>query len=67
MRGLLRVISSLGATLPLTALACTVCDSDTGQQVRAGIAQDFWPTLLALAAPFSLLLLGVFAFNWTRR
>ncbi len=43
-------------------LACTVCDSDTGQQVRAGIFNnDFVPTLAAVLAPFPLLLLAVAA------
>jgi hypothetical protein len=40
--------------------ACTVCDSDLGQQVRAGIfADDFYLKLAAVLAPFPLLLLAV--------
>ena len=42
---------------PRLAAACTVCDSELGQQVRAGIfAENFWSTLLAIVAPFPLLL-----------
>ena len=41
-------------------LACTVCDSETGQQVRAGIfGSEFVPTLAAVMSPFPVLLLVV--------
>ena len=49
------LVSARGA-----AWACTVCDSDTGQQVRSGIFNDaFWPTFAAVAAPFPILVLGL--------
>lgn len=38
------------------APACTVCQSTTGQQVRAGILdRHFLPTLLFVALPFPIL------------
>jgi hypothetical protein len=41
-------------------LACTVCDSETGQQVRARIfGSEFVPTLAAVMSPFPVLLLVV--------
>lgn len=50
---------------PSLAFACTVCDSDTGQQVRAGIfGDDFWTTLLAVASPFPVLLSGIAAYHY---
>lgn len=50
---------------PTVAAACTVCDSELGQQVRAGIFTDnFWSTLLAIAAPFPVLLVGVAAVQY---
>jgi hypothetical protein len=39
-----------------TALACPVCDTATGEAVRAGILDDFALTLLATLAPFPILL-----------
>ena len=40
-----------------TALACPVCDSETGDAVRAGIFDgNFWSTLISLALPFPILL-----------
>lgn len=45
--------------------ACTVCDSDTGQQVRTAIFNEsFWPTLAAVAAPFPILLLGLAVYQF---
>ena len=39
------------------SLACTVCDTEVGEQVRAGIFnREFWPTLAAVLAPFPVLL-----------
>ena len=41
------------------AFACTVCDSETGRQVRSGIFEhEFGRTLLAVLAPL-LVILGV--------
>lgn len=55
-------IVALLVAAPQLASACTVCDSDVGQQVRAGIFNDgFWSTLLAIVAPFPVLLGGVAA------
>jgi hypothetical protein len=55
-------IVALLVAAPQLASACTVCDSDVGQQVRAGIFNDgFWRTLLAIVAPFPVLLGGVAA------
>ena len=50
---------------PSSIFACTVCDSETGQQVRAGIfTNDFWSTLLAITAPFPVLLAAVAAVQY---
>jgi hypothetical protein len=39
-----------------------VCDSEIGRQVRGGIFHDrFWTNLVAVAAPFPLLLLAIAA------
>jgi hypothetical protein len=47
------------------ALACPVCDSATGEQVRAGIlGAGFAPTFWAVLAPFPLLLLSVAAIHY---
>ncbi len=41
----------------LGRLACTVCDTELGAQLRAGIFDDrFWPTFAAVVAPFPILL-----------
>ena len=43
----------------VAAFACTVCDSETGQQVRSGIFEhEFGRTLLAVIAPL-LAILGI--------
>jgi hypothetical protein len=43
-----------------TSAACAVCDSELGQQVRAGVFNvDFAPTTMAVLAPFPLFLLAV--------
>ena len=42
------------------ASACTVCDSDLGEQVRAGIFEEnFWRNLFAVVAPFPAVLFAV--------
>jgi hypothetical protein len=44
--------------LPMTAPACTLCDSENGRLVRAEIFSDaFWPTLLTVISPFPVLLI----------
>jgi hypothetical protein len=46
-------------------LACTVCSSETGAQVRAAIFDDnFWTTLASVAAPFPILLLGLAVYQF---
>jgi len=58
-------IAVIAGTFPALASACTVCDSETGQQIRAGIfGEDFWTTLLAVASPFPVLLLGIAAYHY---
>ena len=47
------------------ASACTVCDSGTGRQVRAGIFGDeFWTTLVGVIAPFPVLLTVIAAYHY---
>jgi hypothetical protein len=47
------LLSALLVAAPAIVSACTVCDSDSGEQVRAGIfSDDFWSTMLAVLAPF---------------
>jgi hypothetical protein len=49
------------------AAACPVCNSDTGQQVRAGLfGEDFGRNLLATALPFPILLGVVAAIHFGR-
>ena len=49
----------------ISASACTVCDSETGQQVRAGIFGDeFWTTLVGVIAPFPVLLIVIAAYHY---
>ena len=55
--------------LCVSAAACPVCDTGTGQQVRAGILDaDFGWTLLAVVLPFPVLLaiVAVLHFGWPR-
>lgn len=54
--------------LPMAACACPLCDTETGQQVRAGIFSDaFWPTLLTVLLPFPVLLVLLAAMNFGMR
>lgn len=47
-------------TAIVSLLACTVCDSETGTQVRAAIFdENFVVTLASVAAPFPILVLGL--------
>ena len=55
--------------LPIVASACPICNTATGQQVRAGIfGNDFWSTLLVVISPFPVLLLALAAYqyDWLR-
>lgn len=55
-----RLIIGASSLAPAATFACTVCDSGTGQQVRAGISNEhFWPTLLGVIAPFPVMLLVI--------
>jgi hypothetical protein len=59
------LVAQAGLVMP--AAACPVCDTGTGQQVRAGILDDsFGRTLLAVVLPFPLLLAVVAGihFGW---
>ena len=60
MRNWLTSASVLTA-VTTTAMACPVCNTDTGQQVRAGIMDgNFGVSLLATLLPFAVVL-GVVA------
>lgn len=65
-----RSLTIAGATLfPLVAAACPICNTETGELVRAGIfGNDFWTTLLVVASPFPVLLLAIAAyhFDWLK-
>jgi hypothetical protein len=53
-------VTAAGLLVPAIASACTVCDSETGQQVRAGIfGGDVWSAMLAVLAPFAFTLAAV--------
>ena len=59
------IAAVLGWFCPAAVSACTVCESEAGQQVRAGIFGDtFWPTLLAVLSPFPVLLVTIVALRW---
>lgn len=50
-----RLVLAVVLLLSSIAVACPVCDTSTGQQVRDGIVDaDFWPNLLAISLPFIL-------------
>lgn len=50
-------LASLACALPPGVCACVSCDTATGEAVRAGIfGAGFLPTLLAIIAPFPVLL-----------
>ena len=53
-----------------SALACPFCESETGQQVKAGIFNDqFWGNVMLTGLPFPILLAIValiyFDVSWT--
>ena len=62
----LRVTVMLAAlAFPALAAACTVCNSETGQQVRAGIFGDeFWTTIVGVVAPFPAMLIVIAAYHY---
>lgn len=61
-----RALVFICTSAPLVAShACTLCDSATGVQVREGIAGGFGATLLAVLAPFPVLLLAVGLVNYS--
>jgi uncharacterized BrkB/YihY/UPF0761 family membrane protein len=54
-----------GTLLPLIASACPMCNTETGQQVRAGIFdENFWTTLAVIVAPFPVLLLAIAIYHY---
>ena len=56
----LRAALSLLLSVTASASACTVCDSEVGEQLRAGIFdRNFWANLLSVVAPFPCVLFGV--------
>lgn len=58
-------IAVLSMAAPGAIQACTVCASETGQQVRDGIFNEsFLPTFAAVAAPFPVLLLGLALYHF---
>lgn len=58
------IIATLVLGMPLPAIGCPVCDTETGAAVRAGIFNaDFLPTLLEVLAPFPVLGLILFIIN----
>ncbi|HSH40282.1 MAG TPA: hypothetical protein VK993_16030 [Chthoniobacterales bacterium] len=59
------VAAANGWLWPAAVLACTVCDSQTGRQVRDGIfGENFWSTLLAVVSPFPVLLVTIATIQW---
>ncbi len=64
---LARVLAATGGLLwTWTAHACTVCDSATGKQLRAGLFNGhFAHTLLLVAAPMPVLVGAVFLLHAT--
>jgi hypothetical protein len=59
------VVTFSTALISSTAWACTVCDSETSQQVRAGIlGDDFWTTFVGVIAPFPVLLILVAVYHY---
>jgi hypothetical protein len=60
-----RLLGACATLLPLVAAACPLCDTETGQQVRAGIFNDeFWRTLFVVISPFPILLLAIAAYHF---
>ncbi len=61
-----RVLTWLAMALPTApALACTVCHSSAGQQLRAGLFDGhFGHTAALVAAPVPLLVLAVALLHW---
>ena len=50
---------------PSLTFACTICDTETGERVGAGIfGSDFCTTLLAVVSPFPVLLLALAAIHF---
>ena len=60
-----RVLVVCTLTAAETLQACPICDTETGQQVRAGIFDEsFWGTLIAVIAPFPVLILVITAYHF---
>lgn len=57
MRSAWKIIAGAIVLAASEALGCPVCDSNTGQQVRAGVFDDDLPfNTLAAMLPFAILL-----------
>jgi hypothetical protein len=46
------------------AIACPICDTETGVAVRAGIVENFSTHLFATIAPFPVLIAAVALLHW---
>ena len=58
-------VGSLMLVSIVSASACIVCDSETGQQVRAGVFDEgFWSTLAAVIAPFPVFIIAIALYNF---
>jgi hypothetical protein len=69
MPSLRGIVSVAPLLLASAAVACPLCDGDTGAAVRAGIARNLVGDLAAILAPFPILV-GIAAwlrFGGTRR
>jgi hypothetical protein len=51
IRQSLRIIVAAAATMPAAASACPICNSSTGEQIRAGILNEAGIGALAIALP----------------
>lgn len=60
-----RVLGAWMLILAAPLHACPICDTGTGQQVRAGIFdENFWGTFIAVIAPFPVLLLVIATYHF---
>lgn len=59
-----RIFIVLALAIPGIARACTVCTSEDGRAVRAGVFDvSFLPNLAQVLAPFPLVLLAILALH----
>ncbi len=63
--GKLFTIFAVALALPIAVVACPICSSPIGQQVRTGIFGDnFWRTLAAVVSPFPVLLIVLAVYHF---